>query len=240
MLLGLPKKKDALFPLTLRCIDVHSWSCKAIHLLCDTFIACSQFDSLSDSSPIVQERTFSRPPLQPIILLAKIMAIRRLPTLFLSHGGGPAFFMDSKTSGPFAAMGKGSPACQFYASLGQMIPDEQIRAILVISAHWEEAEFTVTYHDGPQPPPLTYDYYGFPTDMYAPHMVYPARTDLKVADRVIELLTAASIPCRKDHKRGFDHGVFIPLKASFEDARFPVVQLSLKSGRYRHTQKYMA
>ena len=63
----------------------------------------------------------------------------------------------------------------------------------------------------------------------------------QVADRVIELLGTAGIPCHKDHKRGFDHGVFIPLKASFEDTRFPVVQLSLKAGKivmlfssYRH------
>ena len=160
------------------------------------------------------------------------MMATRLPTLFLSHGGGPAFFMDPKTPGPFVEMGIGSPAAQFFANLGRMIPVEQVRAILVVSAHWEETEFTVTYHDGPQPPPLTYDYYGFPSDMYAPHMVFPARTDLKVADRVIELLAAASIPCRKEHKRGFDHGVFIPLKASFEDARFPVIQLSLKAGWY--------
>ena len=53
---------------------------------------------------------------------------------------------------------------------------------------------------------------------------------LQIADRVIELLATAGIPCRKDHKRGFDHGVFVPLKASFEDARFPVIQLSLKTG----------
>jgi len=120
------------------------------------------------------------------------MMMTRLPTLFLSHGGGPAFFMDSKDSGPFAEMGKGSLACQFFTKVGRMIPDDQIRAILIISAHWEETEFTVTYHDGPQPPPLTYDYYGFPTEMYAPHMLYPARTDLKVACFSMYLLSPSS------------------------------------------------
>ena len=54
---------------------------------------------------------------------------------------------------------------------------------------------------------------------------------------MIELLAAASIPCRKDRKRGFDHGVFIPLKVSFPDARFPVVQLSLKAGEQKERRK---
>jgi 4,5-DOPA dioxygenase extradiol len=58
-------------------------------------------------------------------------------------------------------------------------------------------------------------------------LTYPAKTDLKVADRVVELLKAANIPIEKAD-RGFDHGVFCPLKVAFPKADIPIVQLSLK------------
>ncbi|HWT71937.1 MAG TPA: class III extradiol ring-cleavage dioxygenase, partial [Oxalicibacterium sp.] len=44
------------------------------------------------------------------------------------------------------------------------------------------------------------------------------------------LLTAAGLPARSDAQRGWDHGVFIPLKVMYPDANIPVVQLSMKKG----------
>jgi aromatic ring-opening dioxygenase catalytic subunit (LigB family) len=41
------------------------------------------------------------------------------------------------------------------------------------------------------------------------------------------LLRAAGIAWKYDHTRGFDHGVFIPLKVAFPRADVPIVQLSL-------------
>ena len=159
-------------------------------------------------------------------------ATTRLPVLFLSHGGGPCFFMEPKNNPIASEMGRGSPFHNFLKGLTSQfsLTRESVRAILVISAHWEEKEIKVTYHDGTTPPPLLYDYYGFPDDTYAPHLLYPVGTDLTVADRVIELLHAANIPCGKERSRGFDHGVFIPLKVAIADASIPVVQLSLKAG----------
>jgi aromatic ring-opening dioxygenase catalytic subunit (LigB family) len=75
---------------------------------------------------------------------------------------------------------------------------------------------------------LIYDYYGFPENTYAPYFTYEAPTNLRVADRIAELLSQSGIPCEKID-RGFDHGVFIPLKLAFPDASVPIVQLSLKS-----------
>jgi aromatic ring-opening dioxygenase catalytic subunit (LigB family) len=69
---------------------------------------------------------------------------------------------------------------------------------------------------------------GFPATTYAPHLTYPAPTDLKLADRVAELLTSNGETCKKEN-RGFDHGVFIPLKLAVPDANIPIVQLSLHS-----------
>jgi aromatic ring-opening dioxygenase catalytic subunit (LigB family) len=50
-----------------------------------------------------------------------------------------------------------------------------------------------------------------------------------LAARIVDLLQAQGIPAQQDDKRGFDHGVFIPMKLMFPDADIPVVQLSLHS-----------
>ena len=148
-----------------------------------------------------------------------------MPLLFLSHGGGPCFFMDARGSS-FAEADKNSPAAAFYRSLREKFATCP-SAILVISAHWEEDEFTVGYQTGTTS--LIYDYYGFPRETYAPHLTYPCATDLNLANQVCSLLQSAGIECKKSN-RGFDHGVFIPMKLAFPDGSIPIVQLSLKKG----------
>lgn len=96
------------------------------------------------------------------------------------------------------------------------------KAILVISAHWEAAAFTVTGH--PQPP-LLYDYYGFPPHTY--ELTYPAPGAPALAKTVAGLLRAAGLPAAIDNERGYDHGVFVPLKLAYPGADIPVIQLSL-------------
>jgi aromatic ring-opening dioxygenase catalytic subunit (LigB family) len=99
------------------------------------------------------------------------------------------------------------------------------RAVLMISAHWEESEFTLT--SSPKPP-MIYDYGGFPDYTY--HIHYDAPGDPALAARVKTLLDAAGLPARLDAERGLDHGAFTPLKVIYPDADVPVVQLSLKRG----------
>ncbi len=155
----------------------------------------------------------------------------RLPTLFLSHGGGPAHALDNRGT-PFAVIDKNSPSAHFLRSLPRKIeeyaPMSGVRAILIITAHWEESEFTVDYQNK-GPTKLVYDYYGFDRKAYAPYLTYPVPTDLIVADRVFQLLQQNNIPARKQN-RGFDHGTFMPMLISFPEAKIPVVQLSLKAG----------
>ena len=43
------------------------------------------------------------------------------------------------------------------------------------------------------------------------------------------LLGVAGFPTHLDKKRGFDHGVFVPLKLLYPEAEIPTVQLSLLS-----------
>lgn len=158
------------------------------------------------------------------------MSIRRLPVMFLSHGGGPAHLLDF-TGSAFAPIDRNSKSADFMRSLSQVVnehasEENPVQCILVVSGHWEEPNFTVDYQI--KSTKLVYDYYGFPEESYAPQLTYPVKTNLKVANKVVSLLQKANIPVEKAD-RGFDHGVFIPLKVAYPDANIPVVQLSLKS-----------
>jgi len=98
-------------------------------------------------------------------------------------------------------------------------------ALLVISAHWEMPRPSVLAAAAPK---LLYDYYGFPPYTY--RLTYPAPGAPGLASRVEELLTAAGIETASETERGFDHGIFVPLKVAFPPADIPILQLSLQSG----------
>lgn len=141
-----------------------------------------------------------------------------LPTYFIPHGGGPCFFMDW-TLGPadtWDATG---------AFLKGLLADAgaRPRAVLVVSAHWEEADFAV--NTGARPP-LLYDYYGFPEHTY--RLQHPAAGAPALAPRVRSLLGAAGLETSEDATRGFDHGVFVPFKLIDPEAALPILQLSLR------------
>jgi aromatic ring-opening dioxygenase catalytic subunit (LigB family) len=143
------------------------------------------------------------------------------PTLFIPHGGGPCFFMDwSLMGGPADTWNK---MAAWLKSVASTLP-ERPKAIVVVSGHWEESEFTVSTATAPE---MIYDYTGFPKHTY--ELKYPAPGSTAIAARVVELLTAAGIPAKTDARRGFDHGVFIPFLLAFPDADIPVVPLSIKT-----------
>jgi aromatic ring-opening dioxygenase catalytic subunit (LigB family) len=98
-------------------------------------------------------------------------------------------------------------------------------AILVISAHWEEARPTLL---GAPAPSMFYDYYGFPDEAY--DITYPAPGSPDLAGRIAAQLEAHGIPAGIDHERGFDHGLFIPLKMMYPEATIPALQISLVRG----------
>lgn len=140
----------------------------------------------------------------------------RLPTFFLSHGGGPWPFMDDRRV-------QYAKTAQEFSRLPQRLPSRP-NAVLVITGHWEADEFTVSTSAHP---PMVYDYYGFPEHTY--HLKYPAPGEPGVAARVKELLQRAGIDCREDGNQGFDHGTFVPLGLMYPNADMPIVLLSLKS-----------
>lgn len=141
------------------------------------------------------------------------------PTIFLPHGGGPCFFMNP--NGPTDPMWR--PMEDYLKGIIDSLP-ERPKAILMISGHWEEANFTV--HSGAQPG-LEFDYYGFPPHTY--ELRWDAPGAPAVAKRVAELLEGAGFPTGEDAARGWDHGVFIPMKVAVPDADIPLVQLSLRA-----------
>jgi aromatic ring-opening dioxygenase catalytic subunit (LigB family) len=142
--------------------------------------------------------------------------MKKFPTLFVSHGGGPWPFMEDRR----AAFAK---TVKEFTALPQRLPSKP-QAVLVITGHWEAPEFTVM--TSPRPP-MVYDYYGFPEHTY--RIRYPAPGLPGLAVRVEELLECAGIKCEEDPNQGFDHGTFVPLGLMYPDADVPIVLLSMKS-----------
>ena len=138
------------------------------------------------------------------------------PTIYLPHGGGPCFFMDPPAEDPerWVAMEK------YLRELPASLPGKP-DALLVISAHWEMPRPTVL--SGPHPE-LLFDYYGFPAHTY--ELTYPAPGAPALGAKVRELLGDSG----EDAERGYDHGIFVPLKVAFPDADIPILQLSLQQG----------
>ena len=134
--------------------------------------------------------------------------------VYFSHGGGPLPIL-------------GDPSHQAMVEFMNALPNQLHRpdAILVISAHWEEPVATVL---NAEQPPLFYDYYGFPEQAY--EITYPAPGSPELAEKVVRLLNAQQIPTGANPVRGFDHGVFIPLKLMYPEADIPTTQLSLLRG----------
>jgi aromatic ring-opening dioxygenase catalytic subunit (LigB family) len=140
----------------------------------------------------------------------------KLPTLFVSHGGGPWPWIEEMRR-DFAR------TAAWLAALPGTLP-EKPAVILSVSGHWEEHDFTVS--SAPQPP-MVYDYYNFPPHTY--QIRYAAPGSPAVAGRVSELLGKAGIGHRTDAARGFDHGTFVPLAVMYPNADVPVVSMSLRA-----------
>ena len=142
----------------------------------------------------------------------------RMPTAYITHGGGPCFFMDWDPPHAWDDLRR---------SLEGILPSLPVTpvAIVVISAHWEEPEVTIASGDAPG---LIYDYGGFPEHTY--QLTHSAPGSPAIAARVDALLTDAQIEHVLDPTRGWDHGVFVPLKVMDPDAKVPLVAMSLRAG----------
>ena len=141
------------------------------------------------------------------------------PTFFINHGGGPCFFLE-----PGPMRDAWAPLERYLRGFAASLAEPPC-ALLVISGHWEQR--VPTLNSGAAPP-LLFDYQGFPPHTY--EITWPAPGSPELAARAQELLSKGGIASAADDVRGYDHGVFVPLKVAFPDAELPVVQLSLQLG----------
>jgi aromatic ring-opening dioxygenase catalytic subunit (LigB family) len=140
----------------------------------------------------------------------------RLPVLFISHGGGPWPYVDTLK--------------EMYVRTQKelrRLPERlsaRPKAVMVISGHWEAPQFSISTNARPS---MEYDYSGFPPHTY--QIRYQAPGDPELAENARRLLAAAGIETTPDARRGFDHGVFVPLGLMYPNADMPIVMVSIKS-----------
>lgn len=145
------------------------------------------------------------------------MSITRLPTYFLSHGGGPW---------PWLKAERGSMYDRLEASLHDVRRElgEAPRAVLMVSGHWEADHYLLSSSANP---PMVYDYGGFPEHTY--RIRYDAPGDPALAGTVSAMLERGGISSGLDPQRGFDHGTFTVMHTMYPDADMPLLQLSVNA-----------
>jgi 4,5-DOPA dioxygenase extradiol len=129
-----------------------------------------------------------------------------MPVLFMAHGA-PMLLDDAGWVAELGAWARALP---------------RPRAILMISAHWEQRPVAI---GATTRVPLIYDFYGFPERFYQLSYASPGAPEL--AARVRELLGASGIAFVDQPERGQDHGSYIPLLCMYPQADVPVLQISL-------------
>jgi aromatic ring-opening dioxygenase catalytic subunit (LigB family) len=141
----------------------------------------------------------------------------RLPTYFLSHGGGPWPWMKEE---------RGAAYDQLEASLLQVRRQfgAAPRAVLMVSGHWEADSFLLS---SAARPPMVYDYYGFPEYTY--RIRYDAPGAPALAETVRDILDRSGLASRLDPARGFDHGTFSLMQTMYPESDMPLLQLSLRA-----------
>lgn len=136
------------------------------------------------------------------------------PVWFVSHGGPPTMF------------DYGHPAYKAWVDVGRQIKAAHdggkgpLKALLVVSAHWQSTIPGTIQVNTDEKNPLVYDYYGFPSEYYEVQVSThnPASLNKLVLDELNKAFTAPgsqqtlrAVPTR----RGLDHGVFVPFKVAF-------------------------
>lgn len=133
---------------------------------------------------------------------------KRAPVLFLAHGN------------PMNAV-RSNAYTQALTTLPGAVGE--VRALAVVSAHWEEAPIAVSTAATLE---TIHDFFGFPDELYG--IQYPARGAPREAERAARLLEQAGYSVRREPSRGLDHGAWTPLRHAWPEANLPVFQISLR------------
>ncbi len=159
----------------------------------------------------------------------------RLPVLSLPHGGGPWNVLKG-------AFGDPAPYDQLEAwlqSVGHRYRTG-VKALLVISAHWEERQPTVHFGKAPG---MLYDYSGFPDFTY--QLKWPAPGAPEVAARVEELLKATGFSpelpvAQLSLLRSLDPAAHVKLGAALEPLRDEGVLIIASGMSYHNMRGFMS
>lgn len=127
-----------------------------------------------------------------------------LAPMFISHGS------------PMLVARQSTPAFDFFVDdLGRQT--DGVRAILIVSAHWQTATPTISTAATQE---TIHDFYGFPKPLYDLH--YDVAGAPELASEIAEQLDIAT-----DSSRGLDHGAWMPMILARPKADIPVFQLSM-------------
>jgi len=129
----------------------------------------------------------------------------RMPSLFISHGAPSIALEQDDFTRAAAAYG---------ATLGRA------RGIAIVSAHWQSRGVRVNAVARPE---TMYDFGGFSDELYK--IRYEAAGDPTLAREISALLGDAPL----EETRGWDHGLWAPLRIALPDARVPIVEIAQPS-----------
>lgn len=127
----------------------------------------------------------------------------RAPAFFVAHGAPSLALEHDDFTRAARAFGKSSL--------------NDVRAIALVSAHWEEREPRVNAVARPEP---IYDFGGFSPELYKVRYDAPGLPEL--AREIAALLDAPL-----ETERGWDHGLWVPMLHVLPDARTPIVEIAL-------------
>lgn len=126
-----------------------------------------------------------------------------MPAVFISHGAPSIAIETDAFTRAVSAYGQASLA--------------GARAIVLISAHWQARSIRVNAVARPE---TIYDFGGFSDELY--RIRYEAPGDPELAREVAALLGGAQL----EEQRGWDHGLWVPLRIALPHARIPIVEIA--------------
>lgn len=125
-----------------------------------------------------------------------------MPSLFISHGAPSIAIEDDDFTRAVAAYGTTLAAA---------------RGVAIVSAHWQARDPRVNAVAQPE---TMYDFGGFDESLY--RIRYEAPGDPTLARQIAALLGDAAL----EEARGWDHGLWVPLRILLPDARVPIVEIA--------------
>jgi 4,5-DOPA dioxygenase extradiol len=125
-----------------------------------------------------------------------------MPALFISHGA-PSIALEqddfTRAASPYGATLAGA------------------RGIAIVSAHWQARGLRVNAVEHPE---TMYDFGGFSEELY--RIRYEAPGDPMLAREIAALLGGADL----EEQRGWDHGLWVPLRILLPEAQIPIVEIA--------------